>query len=93
MSADMRVGIRKWLGVLAVLTFGALGHTPAEAACTCRGRNIVAQQGETVCLSTPWGSRLARCEKAQNVATWRFLGAACPLARDGRPGGSTARQG
>ena len=85
--------MRKRIGALALLALGALGQAPAEADCRCRGRNVVAQEGETVCLSTPWGLRLARCEKAQNVATWRFLDGSCPLAHDRRPGGRAARPG
>jgi hypothetical protein len=89
----MLAGMRKRIGALALLALGAVGQTPAEAACTCRGRNVVVKEGQTVCLSTPWGARLARCEKAQNVATWRFLDRPCPLAGGGRDGGSAARQG
>jgi hypothetical protein len=89
----MLAGMRKRIGALALLALGAVGQTPAEAACTCRGRNVVAREGQTVCLSTPWGARLARCEKAQNVTTWRFLEAPCPLAQGSGTGGSAARKG
>jgi hypothetical protein len=53
---------------------------PASADCTCRARGVVAAHGETLCIRTPEGVRLARCEKVTNVASWRFLDGPCPVA-------------
>lgn len=36
--------------------------------------------GETVCMKTPTGSRLARCDMALNNTSWVFLDAPCPSA-------------
>jgi hypothetical protein len=33
-----------------------------------------------VCLKTPSGPRLARCEKVLNNSSWKFLPDACPQA-------------
>jgi len=59
----------------ALLTGVAL--SPAQADCTCRARDVVATHGETVCIRTPEGFRLARCEKVSNVASWAFLEKEC----------------
>ena len=54
--------------------------TPAAADCMCRAVGIIVSEGQTVCITTPEGRRLARCEKSQNVSSWRFLDDACPSA-------------
>ena len=38
------------------------------------------RHGETVCLQTPTGLRLARCEMVLNNTSWKFLPDACPQA-------------
>jgi len=52
----------------------------ASADCTCRSRDVVANEGEVVCLNTPLGQRLARCDKVLNNTSWTFLQGACPTA-------------
>jgi hypothetical protein len=52
----------------------------ASADCTCWARGVVAGHGQTICLRTPQGQRLARCDKVLNVASWTFLPGPCPLA-------------
>jgi hypothetical protein len=54
--------------------------SPASADCTCRGPGVIAHHGQTVCLKTPSGPRLARCEMVLNNSSWRFLAEACPQA-------------
>jgi hypothetical protein len=55
-----------------------IGSAPASAECTCRSRDVVASEGEVVCLNTPLGQRLARCDKVLNNTSWTFLQGACP---------------
>jgi hypothetical protein len=57
-----------------------IGSAPALADCTCRSRDVVANEGEVVCLNTPLGQRLARCDKVLNNSSWTFLQGACPTA-------------
>jgi hypothetical protein len=64
------------------------GMTTAQDAprlppCTCRAKGQVFQMGETVCLDTPEGPRLALCAMDQNVSSWRRTPTACPSARAG----------
>jgi hypothetical protein len=71
--------MRPLLLSLALLLIEA-AHTTAAADCTCRARGVTATHGQTLCIRTPDGTRLARCEKVSNVASWRFLNGPCPLA-------------
>ena len=57
-----------------------IGSAPASADCTCRSQDVVANEGEVVCLNTPLGQRLARCDKVLNNTSWTFLQGACPTA-------------
>jgi len=61
-------------------TILAFASSPASADCTCRAPGIVAHHGQTICLSTPTGPRLARCEMVLNNSSWKFLPEACPQA-------------
>lgn len=73
------------MAALLLAAFAASAEVAAE--CVCRGRNVVAAEGETVCLSTPAGPRLARCDKVLNNTSWTFRPGPCPIAsraRDGR---------
>jgi hypothetical protein len=54
--------------------------SPASATCKCRARGVIAAEGQTLCIRTPDGVRLARCGKVLNVASWIFLDGACPQA-------------
>ena len=45
--------------------------------CTCRAKNIVVPEGQTVCLWTANGGRLARCERVLNNTSWVFLPGSC----------------
>jgi hypothetical protein len=59
---------------------GASLAAPASADCTCRGPGFIAHHGETVCLKTAMGLRLARCEMSLNNASWTILPDPCPEA-------------
>ena len=64
-----------WL--LALVAVAAL-PSAAAADCTCRAKDVRAEQGEVVCLATPQGERMARCDKVLNNASWTFLETPCP---------------
>jgi hypothetical protein len=72
--------MRLLLGTLAAVL--ALGSANAWAGtnCTCRAEGVQVTIGETVCLKTPSGLRLARCEMVLNNTSWKFLPGACPQA-------------
>ena len=68
------------LAALASLMVFGGADAWAGANCTCRGPGVEATLGETVCLKTPSGFRLARCEMVLNNTSWKFLPDACPQA-------------
>lgn len=59
-----------------------LGSASAWAGqnCTCRAEGVEATLGDTVCLKTSNGPRLARCEMVLNNTSWKFLDGPCPQA-------------
>lgn len=61
----------------------AAAVSPASADCTCRARGVVVHHGQTACIPTPAGPRLARCEMVSNMSSWKFLEEACPQASNG----------
>lgn len=63
----------------------SVGASTAGAECTCRAPGHIAHHGETICLKTPAGPRLARCEMVLNNASWTILPDACPEASLARP--------
>ena len=61
----------------------ALAHSwPVQAQtaapCTCRAQGRVFGLGETICLRTAEGPRLAQCVMEINVTSWRFADQPCP---------------
>jgi hypothetical protein len=56
-------------------------QTPGAAApdCYCRGaRGQMFAPGETICLRTAQGSRIARCQMEINVMSWGITETPCP---------------
>ncbi len=77
----------KALGCALIAIALWIGSAPASAGCTCRAKDVVANEGEVVCLNTPLGQRLARCDKVLNNTSWTFLGACPTLSRTLTPAG------
>jgi hypothetical protein len=71
-GARMRIFV-----IVLSIAFIGLSASSANAECTCRNRDIDVSEGKTVCVQTPKGPQLARCEKVLNVTSWRFLGEGC----------------
>lgn len=46
--------------------------------CTCRAQGADFTVGTMVCLATPSGVRMARCEMVLNNTSWTFLPTPCP---------------
>jgi hypothetical protein len=56
----------------------APGHDPLD--CYCRAAGGFYAEGETVCLNTAEGPRLAQCDMALNVMSWIITPKPCPEA-------------
>jgi hypothetical protein len=73
--------MRPILASAAVVVLVGAVSSSASADCTCRARDgIRATLGETICIPTPSGTRLARCDQVLNNTSWTFLDAPCPQA-------------
>ena len=72
--------MRLVIAAIAATCMAGAMSSPAEADCVCRARGIVATHGQTLCIRTAQGTRLARCGKVSNVASWTFLDGPCPVA-------------
>lgn len=81
----MRSRARGWRLALVGASLLALIPAPAVADpdCTCRGPGgRLFHQGETTCLPSPDGPRLARCAMALNNTSWAYTKERCePVAR------------
>jgi len=77
--------MRKTAAWLVFAASVACFATPAAADCRCRAVGVIVNEGQTACITTPDGRKLARCEKSQNVSSWRFLEDACPSANRPMP--------
>ncbi len=51
-------------------------HDPLD--CYCRARGQVFAPGESVCLKTAEGPKLAECRMVINVMSWSITGTPCP---------------
>lgn len=71
--------------VVLVVALDALA-TSAAADCTCRAQGRNFEQGQTACLSTPKGPRLATCGMVLNNSSWEFSDAPCSVSGVERPG-------
>ena len=67
------------IALASVLVVGG-AEAWADPNCTCRAAGVEAELGQTVCLKTPSGFQLARCEMVLNNTSWKFLGDSCPQA-------------
>ncbi|WP_421849096.1 hypothetical protein [Oricola sp.] len=70
---------------LKLLAIASLAVAPVSAHagedCTCRGNGKDVAEGQTICLKTAAGPKLARCERVLNNTSWKILDTDCPLAR------------
>jgi hypothetical protein len=65
--------------VVLVAALDALA-TSAAADCTCRAQGRDFEQGQTACLMSPKGPRLATCGMVLNNSSWEFSDAPCKVS-------------
>jgi hypothetical protein len=80
------------VAVVATLFAGVFGMSLATDAvadpnCTCRGLGRNFELGETACLETPKGPRIATCGMVLNNTSWYFSDTPCVAARADPPAG------
>ncbi len=57
------------------------GASQANSNCSCRLRGQDIALGQTVCMNTASGPKLARCELTLNNTSWKIIANSCPLAQ------------
>ena len=57
-------------------TAQAMNHNPLDCYCRAQGRTFA--PGESICLKTAEGGRLAECRMVTNVMSWGITERACP---------------
>jgi hypothetical protein len=65
------------LAALALVLSATYPWTAGAHNCRCIYDGGIAAQGKTVCIKTPKGYRLARCEMFLNNSSWKFLDKPC----------------
>jgi hypothetical protein len=59
---------------------GAAAVSAAAADCTCRARGQAFELGQSTCLATPKGARIATCGMVLNNTSWRFSDTPCVVS-------------
>ncbi len=67
------------VSIMSAVLLGALAHE-AAADCTCRALGRSYELGQSLCLTTPSGPRVAVCDLLVNVTSWRFSQTPCVSA-------------
>ncbi len=84
-----RLGPFAAIALIAALE--ALGAA-AAADCTCRAQGRQFELGQTACLATPKGPRLATCGMVLNNTSWEFSETPCKVSDVSPPGPSRPAQ-
>ena len=73
--------LRPVLFSAVIVAMAILAHPALSASdCTCRGNGEKVPEGQTICLKTASGAKLARCERVLNNTSWKILDKDCPTA-------------
>lgn len=68
-------------GLASAALLQALDFAAAEENCTCRALGREFEVGQTACLLTPKGHRIATCGTVLNNTAWLFSDAPCVSSR------------
>ena len=81
----------RWPLLIASLIVADAALSPAAADCTCRSQGRDYELGQSVCLQSPKGARIATCGMVLNNTSWQFtetpvhgFGCAAGASRAGR---------
>ncbi|MEM9633124.1 MAG: hypothetical protein AAGA50_17465 [Pseudomonadota bacterium] len=64
--------------ILALLGFSTLAQSQ-NVSCTCRYQGEDYGLGESICLKSPNGLKMATCEMVLNNTSWQISNAPCPV--------------
>ncbi len=79
--AAVLLGVFAWTSALAhepapLHRVQGSGHDPLD--CYCRAQGRIFAPGESICLRTFEGGRMAECRMVTNVMSWSDTGQPCP---------------
>lgn len=73
------------LVAIVLATMAASAGAAQTPVISCRAIGMTAEQGETMCVRTNLGPRMARCGMVLNVSSWTFLAERCELQPASEP--------
>lgn len=75
--------MQRVLSALVIAAAAIAWIAPARADCTCRALGRMFELGQSVCLKTPQGPRMATCGMVLNNTAWEMSDTPCPAASAG----------
>jgi len=69
------------LVLLALATDALISAAAADPDCTCRARGQAFELGQSTCLPSPKGPRMATCGMVLNNTSWQFTDTPCVISR------------
>ena len=70
----------RWLLLIVGLTAADAIASSAAADCTCRSQGRDYELGQSVCLQSPKGARIATCGMVLNNTSWQFTETPCTVS-------------
>lgn len=81
--------MKRIMSMVLVAFWPALANAGED--CTCRHQGNDIPEGQTICMKTPSGMQMAKCDRVLNNTSWKMLGTECPNAMlDTYPNQTTA---
>ena len=73
--------MRNSLLIFCLFMIGSLFASPAYSGpdCTCRYKGKNLPEGQSTCLKTANGYKVAKCARVLNNTSWKFTQKACPV--------------
>jgi hypothetical protein len=79
-----------YAAIALIAALDALTATATAGTCRALGRHF--ELGQTVCLNTPKGPRLATCAMVLNNSSWQFSDVPCTVSQVSPPGAARSGQ-
>ena len=70
----------RWLRLIVSLVAADALVAPASADCTCRSQGRDYELGQSICLQSPKGARIATCGMVLNNTSWQFTETPCTVS-------------
>jgi hypothetical protein len=81
------------LFLLAIAIDGLISAAAADPNCICRARGREFELGQSTCLPSPKGPRIATCGMVLNNTSWQFTETPCVISQAGQAPVALAERG